>query len=216
MADDKSPNTQRKKARKSPAISTGMAGIGKKPPQAIELEEAVLGACMLEQTAVNAVIDILEPAAFYKEAHGEIYKAIKDLFGDAEPIDLLTVTEKLRSEGVLGFCGGPAYVAGLTDRVASSANVEAHARIVAQKFIQRELIRISSETIEAAFEDTTDVFDLLDRSEQQLFEVAEGNIRQGYQEMGAVIRQVIEGIDQARLNEEGVSGVPTGLRTWTS
>lgn len=211
MADDKSLNAQRKKARKTPAINTGLAGIGKKPPQAIELEEAVLGACMLEQTAVNAVIDILEPAAFYKEAHGEIYKAIKDLFGEAEPIDLLTVTERLRKEGVLGFCGGPAYVAGLTDRVASSANVEAHARIVAQKFIQRELIRISSETIESAFEDTTDVFDLLDRSEQQLFEVAEGNIRQGYQEMGAVIRQVIEGIDQARLNEEGVSGVPTGF-----
>ena len=87
MADDKSLNAQRKKARKTPAINTGLAGIGKKPPQAIELEEAVLGACMLEQTAVNAVIDILEPAAFYKEAHGEIYKAIKDLFGEAEPIE---------------------------------------------------------------------------------------------------------------------------------
>ena len=108
---------------------------------------------------------------------------------------MLTVTERLRKEGVLQFCGGAAYIAELTDRVASTANVEAHARIVAQKFIQRELIRISGETIEAAFEDTTDVFDLLDRSEQQLFEVAEGNIRQSYQEMGNVIREVIEGID---------------------
>ena len=211
VADNKSLSAKRKSAVKAPAMVPGMTGIGKKPPQAIELEEAVLGACMLEQMATNAVIDILEPAAFYNDAHGEIYKAIKELFGKAEPIDLLTVTEQLRKEGTLGFCGGPAYVAGLTDRVASSANVEAHARIVAQKFIQRELIRISSETIEAAFEDTTDVFDLLDRSEQQLFEVAEGNIRQGYQEMGAVIRQVIDGIDQARLNEEGVSGVPTGF-----
>ena len=211
VADNKSLSNKRKSAIKAPIVAPGMTGIGKKPPQAIELEEAVLGACMLESTAVNAVIDILEPQAFYKDAHGEIYKAVKELFGKSEPIDLLTVTEQLRKEGVLGFCGGAAYIAGLTDRVASSANVEAHARIVAQKFIQRELIRISGETIEAAFEDTTDVFDLLDRSEQQLFEVAEGNIRQGYQEMGAVIRQVIEGIDQARLNKDGVSGVPTGF-----
>ena len=211
VADSKSLSNKRKSAIKAPAMAPGMTGIGKKPPQAVELEEAVLGACMLESSAVNAVIDVLEPQAFYKDAHGEIYRAIKDLFGRSEPIDLLTVTEQLRKEGVLGFCGGPAYVAELTNRVASSANVEAHARIVAQKFIQRELIRISGETIEAAFEDTTDVFDLLDRSEQQLFEVAEGNIRQGVQDMGTVIRQVIDGIDQARLNKDGVSGVPTGF-----
>lgn len=211
MADNKSLSNKRKTALKSAASVPGMTGIGKKPPQAVELEEAVLGACMLEQSSVNAVIDILKPQAFYKDAHGEIFKAINDLFGRSEPIDLLTVTEQLRKEGMLGFCGGPGYVAGLTDRVASSANVEAHARIVAQKFIQRELIRISGETIEAAFEDTTDVFDLLDRSEQQLFEVAEGNIRQGVQDMGTVIRQVIDGIDQARLNKDGVSGVPTGF-----
>jgi len=113
---------------------------------------------------------------------------------------------------MLGFCGGPAYVAGLTDRVASTANVESHARIVTQKFIQRELIRISSQTIEAAFEDTTDVFDLLDRAEQRLFEVAEGNIRKDYQEMKSVIQDVMDGIDQARLNEDGVSGTPTGFK----
>ena len=212
MAEDKSLNTKRKTASTSLALAPGLAGIGKKQPQAVELEEAVLGACMLELSAVNAVVDILEPEAFYKESHGSIFKAIKDLFGESEPIDLLTVTERLRKEGVLGFCGGPAYVAGLTDRVASTANVESHARIVAQKFIQRELIRISSQTIEAAFEDTTDVFDLLDKSEQQLFEVAEGNIRKDYQDMKSVIQEVMDGIDQARLNEDGVSGTPTGFK----
>lgn len=211
VADNKSLSTKRKSNIQGAAVAPGLTGIGKKPPQAVELEEAVLGACMLELSAVNAAIDILDPRSFYKDAHGEIFKAIKELFGESEPIDLLTVTEKLRKGGTLQFCGGPAYVAGLTDRVASSANVEAHARIVAQKFIQRELIRISGETIEAAFEDTTDVFDLLDRSEQQLFEVAEGNIRQSYQEMGHVIREVIAGIDQARLNKDGVSGVPSGF-----
>jgi replicative DNA helicase len=213
VADNKSLSNKRKTAIKGAAVAPGMTGIGKKPPQAVELEEAVLGACMLESAAVNAVIDILKPEAFYKDAHGEIFNAINALFGESEPVDLLTVTEQLRKAGVLGFCGGPAYVASLTDRVASSANVEAHARIVAQKYIQRELIRISGETIESAFEDTTDVFDLLDRSEQQLFEVAEGNIRQGVQEMSAVMRQVIDGIDQARLNKDGVSGVPTGFNS---
>ena len=108
MAEDKPLKTKRKSAGKNPALAPGLAGIGKKQPQAVELEEAVLGACMLELSAVNAVVDILEPQAFYKEAHGSIFKAIKDLFGDSEPIDLLTVTERLRKEGVLGFCGGPA------------------------------------------------------------------------------------------------------------
>ena len=112
VADNKSLSNKRKSAIKAPIVAPGMTGIGKKPPQAIELEEAVLGACMLESTAVNAVIDILEPQAFYKDAHGEIYKAVKELFGKSEPIDLLTVTEQLRKEGVLGFCGGAAYIAG--------------------------------------------------------------------------------------------------------
>ena len=137
MADEKPLKTKRKSAKKTPSLVPGLSGIGKKQPQAVELEEAVLGACMLELAAVNAVVDILEPQAFYKESHGAIFKAIKDLFGDSEPIDLLTVTERLRKEGELGFCGGPAYVAGLTGRVASTANVESHARIVSQKFIQR-------------------------------------------------------------------------------
>ncbi len=184
---------------------------GKIQPQAPELEEAVLGAMMLEQAAVNQVIDILEPESFYKEVNGRVFDAVKRLFGRSEPVDLLTVTEELRSQGHLDLVGGPAFVARLTDRVASSANVEAHARIIAQKFIQRELIRISSLTITRAYEDTTDVFDLLDDAEGELFKVAEGNIRKGHDEMGNLVRQVIEGIDQARENKDGVSGVPTGF-----
>ena len=184
---------------------------GKVQPQALQLEEAVLGAMMLEQSAVNSVIDVLDPEAFYKEANGRVFDAIKRLFGRSEPVDLLTVTEELRSQGHLDLVGGSAFVARLTDRVASSANVEAHARIIAQKFIQRELIRISSETITRAYEDTTDVFDLLDDAEGALFQVAEGNIRKGYDEMGNLVRKVIDGIDHARENKDGVSGVPTGF-----
>jgi replicative DNA helicase len=204
-------------SRTKPGKSIGSNAVlpvdigGKVQPQALQLEEAVLGAMMLEQSAVNSVIDVLDLEAFYKEANGRVFDAIKRLFGRSEPVDLLTVTEELRSQGHLDLVGGPAFVARLTDRVASSSNVEAHARIIAQKFIQRELIRISSETITRAYEDTTDVFDLLDDAEGALFQVAEGNIRKGYDEMGSLVRKVIDGIDHARENKDGVSGVPTGF-----
>ena len=145
---------------------------GKVVPQAVDLEEAVLGAMMLEQTAVNAVIDVLDSSSFYKPSHQKIYETIQKLFNDSEPIDLLTVTEALRNEGNLEFIGGAYVVANLTTRVASTANVEFHARIISQKNIRRELIRVSSNIIEKAFDVKTDVFDLLDEAESGLFEVA--------------------------------------------
>ena len=154
---------------------------GKVVPQAVDLEEAVLGAMMLEQTAVNSVIDVLGSESFYKPSHKKIYEMIQQLFHDSEPIDLLTVTEALRKEGNLEFVGGAYAVANLTSRVASTANVEFHARIISQKHIQRELIRVSSNIIEKAFDEKTDVFDLLDEAESGLFEVAEGNIRKSFE-----------------------------------
>lgn len=180
-------------------------------PQAPDLEAVVLGAMMVEKAAVNAVIDVLQPESFYVEAHGEVFRAIQTLFNKSEPIDLLTVTEQLRKEGKLEMMGGSLRVAELTTRVASSANVEFHARIIAQKHIQRELIRVSSEIVTKAYEETTDVFDLLDEAEKRLFEVAEGNIRKSYESMGVVMKQALEDIDAARNNEDGVSGVPSGF-----
>jgi len=142
---------------------------GKVTPQAVDVEEAVLGAMMLEQSAVNSVIDVLSPESFYKPAHQRIFDIIQNLFNDSEPIDLLTVTEALRKSGDLELVGGAFAVANLTTRVASTANVEFHARIVSQKYIQRELIRVSSNIIEKAFDEKTDVFDLLDEAESGLF-----------------------------------------------
>ena len=184
---------------------------GKLPPQAIDLEEAVLGAMMLEQSAVNTIIDVLKPDSFYKDAHKKIYSAIYDLFQKSEPIDILTVTSALKSAGDLEFVGGAYYISKLTSRVASTANSEFHARIISQKFIQRELIRISSDIIKDAFEDTTDVFELLDKAENNLFQVAEGNIRKSYEKMSNLMREAIEGIDKARENKDGVSGIPSGF-----
>ena len=146
---------------------------GKLPPQALDLEEAVLGALMLEKDPLTAVIDKLKPESFYKEAHQRIFSAIYNLFQKAEPVDSLTVTSELKSTGELEIVGGPYYIAQLTGKIASTANSEYHAHIILQKFIQRELIRISSEIIEDAYEDTTDVFDLLDKAESSLFSIAE-------------------------------------------
>lgn len=184
---------------------------GKLPPQALDLEEAVLGALMLEKEAVNDVIDILSPTSFYKEDHQKIYECIQDLFQKSEPIDILTVTQELKKKGELDFVGGPFYISQLTNRVASAANVEYHSRIISQKFIQRELIRISTQTIKDAYEDTTDVFELLDRAERDLFSVTEGNIRKNFDKMSELIHKAIKQIEKIRGQEDGVSGVPSGF-----
>ncbi len=185
--------------------------LGKLPPQAIELEEAVLGAMMLEKDAVNDVIDVLSPTSFYKEAHQKIYAVIQELFQNSEPIDILTVTQGLKKKAELDFVGGSYYIAQLTNKIASAANVEFHARIISQKFIQRELIRISSETIKLAYDDTSDVFDLLDKAESDLFKVSEGNIRKNYDKMSSLIHQAVKKIEELSEQEEGLSGVPSGF-----
>jgi replicative DNA helicase len=185
--------------------------MGKLPPQATDLEEAVLGAMMLEKYAVDDTIDILSADSFYKDTHQKIYAAILDLFQKSEPIDILTVTENLRKSGDLDFVGGAYYIASLTNKVASAANAEYHARIIAQKYIQRELIKVSSETIKMAYDDTTDVFDLLDKAESDLFKVAEGNIRKNYDKMSSLILQAVKKIEELGLQEEGISGIPSGF-----
>ncbi|MDP4267861.1 MAG: replicative DNA helicase [Bacteroidota bacterium] len=184
---------------------------GKLPPQAVDLEEAVLGAMMLEKNALAAVIDLLKPESFYKDAHQRIFRAIINLFTKSEPVDILTVTNELRISGELEIVGGPYYISSLTNRVASAANIEYHARIIGQKYIQRELIRTSTDTIKDAYEDSTDVFDLLDKAENDLFNIAEANIRRGSMDMRSLIREAIQNIEAAGKNEDHISGVPSGF-----
>lgn len=185
---------------------------GKLPPQAVDLEEAVLGALMIEKNALTAVIDFLKADSFYKDAHQKIFNAISQLFQNSEPIDILTVTSQLKKNGELEIAGGAYYIQQLTNRIASAANVEYHARIILQKHIQRELIRISSEIIKDAYEDTTDVFELLDKAESNLFKVAEGNIRKNYDSMSDIIKESIKQIEKAAEQKDGISGVQSGFR----
>ncbi len=185
--------------------------LGKMPPQAVDLEEAVLGALMLERDALTTVIDILKPESFYRESHQEIFQAIVELFNNSEPVDILTVTNQLRKRGKLEFAGGAYYITELTTKVNSAANVEYHARIITEKAIKRELIRIASEIHKEAYEDTTDVFALLDKTEQSLFEVSEVNIRKNYADMRSIMHEAITELEARKLHSDGLTGVPSGF-----
>ncbi len=183
---------------------------GKLPPQALDLEEAVLGAMMIDKKGVDDVIDILQPDAFYKDAHKNIYEAIVQLFNDTQPIDLLTVSNQLRQTGKLELAGGDSYLIQLTQKISSSAHIEFHSRIILQKYIQRSLIRISSEIIEDAYDETTDVFDLLDKAESKLYEVTQGNIKRSSETAQSLVIQAKKRIEEI-AGQEGMSGVATGF-----
>lgn len=187
------------------------SGLGKLPPQAVDLEEAVLGALMLEKDALSTVIDILKPEVFYKDSHQKIFEAIHILFQKSSPVDILTVTAQLRQEGTLEIIGGAYYITELTNRVASAANIEYHARIISQKFIQRELIRISTEIISKAYEDTTDIFDLLDHAEKNLFDIAQNNLRRDSRKMDDIIRESLDNLEKIKDRADGLTGVASGF-----
>ncbi|RCT55015.1 replicative DNA helicase [Winogradskyella sp. KYW1333] len=183
---------------------------GKIPPQAIDLEEVVLGAMMIDKKGVDEVIDILSPDAFYKDAHKYIFEAIFRLFENSEPVDLLTVSSQLKKDEKLDLVGGDFYLISLTQRVSSSAHIEFHARIILQKYIQRSLIKISSEIIEEAYDETKDVFDLLDNAEAKLYEVTQGNVKKSTETAQSLVIQAKKKIEEIS-NKEGLSGIPSGF-----
>ena len=199
--------------RKKPAFDSGMMALGKVPPQSKELEEAILGAIMLEKAAFDTVVEILKPECFYVDAHQEVYKAMQSLAIKSLPIDMTTVVEELKFREKLEIVGGPYAIMKLTNAVVSSANIEAHSRIVLQKFIQRELIRISGEIIGEAFEDSTDVFDLLDMAEGKLFEITNNHLRKNFDDIATVLVKTINRIEEMRNREDDITGVPTGFPT---
>jgi replicative DNA helicase len=211
-AMDESRKTKESRAmvRSRMPLDTTMAG-GKIPPQAVDLEEVVLGAAMLDESALNTVIDTIRPEMFYKESHSRIFSSIVALFGSHQPVDLLTVTSYLKQSGELDLVGGPFYLSQLTARIASGANVGFYAFIILQKYLQRELIRISGEIIQEAFEDTTDVLELLNRAETELYNVSQNNVRKGMVDMHYLIKEAVHQIEEARKHEGHISGVPSGF-----
>jgi len=185
--------------------------FGKVQPQAVPLEEAVLGALMLDREALPLVMDILRPESFYLESHQLIYKAAIRLFERSNPIDLLTLTEEMRKSGDLDKVAGGYYLVELSNKVASAANIEYHARIIAQKHIQRELIHVSTRTIRDAYEDTTDVFNLLDEAEKGLFGITQNNLSRSYESMGSLSSKVLKQIEELSKKTDGLTGTPSGF-----
>jgi replicative DNA helicase len=184
---------------------------GKLPPQRLEMEAAVLGALMLEKDALTTVVDILKSQSFYKEGHQRIYKAISNLFDKSEPIDQLTVVQELREMGELEAAGGVGYVAGLTMHINSAANIEAHARVILEAAIKRELIRTATDILRDAYEETTDVFELLDATEKNIFQVSEDNMRKGVDSMQDLMVKAIKELEEKKHQKDGLTGVPTGF-----
>ncbi|MDE6344122.1 MAG: replicative DNA helicase [Muribaculaceae bacterium] len=194
------------KPRHTPAVDVD----GRMVPRDSELEQTVLGAIMLERDAYTNVCDILKPESFYEPAHQKIYSAVQQLGMRQQPIDMLTVTEQLRLDGNLEAAGGPVYIAQLTSRVLSGANVEYHARIVAQKYLARELINFASTIEGKAFDETNDVDDLLQEAEGKLFEISQRNVKKDVTQIDPVIKQAIEQIEAASNRTTGLSGLETG------
>lgn len=203
---------ERKNYRNTRGKQTPMniSEVGRRPPEARELEEAVLGALMLEKDAYSIVSDILKPQSFYEHAHELIFTAIQNLAILQRPVDMLTVQEQLKKQGDLEVAGGAYYLAQLTGKVASTAHLEYHARIVAQKFIARQLIHFTSQVQGKAFDETMDVDDLMQEAEASLFEISQKNMKKDVTQINPVIEEAIELINIAAKRTDGLSGLPSG------
>ena len=179
-------------------------------PQALEVEKAVLGALMIDKDAYAIVCETLRPDSFYEPRNQMVYEAIRDLAIEEKPVDVLTVTERLAKNGTLEEIGGPGYVAELSSRVASSANIEYHANIIAQKSLARQLISYTGMIQTKAFDETVDIDDLMQEAEGSLFELSQRNMKKDYTQINPVISQAIKTIQAAAANTDGLTGVPTG------
>lgn len=198
--------------RNKPKDNTeAISEMGKVQPQARELEEAVLGALMLEKDAYSLVSDILKPESFYDSIHQIIYIAIVSLASRQAPIDMLTVVEQLKKDGQLELVGGPVYIAQLTEKVASAAHIEFHARIIAQKYLARELIGFSSQVTNKAFDETSDIDDLMQEAESRLFEISQRNVKKDVTQINPVIKEALNLLQIAANRPEGLSGLQTGF-----
>ena len=184
--------------------------MGHLQPQATDLERTVLGALMIDKDAFSIVSEILKPETFYEPRHEKIFRAIQNLSLSEKPVDILTVTEELRHEGTLEDVGGPPYIVELSSHVASSASIEYHSRILAQKHLARELISYSSVIQTKAFDETVDVDELMQEAEGSLFELSQKNMRQDYTHIAPVLKQAVEILQKAATNTSGLTGIPTG------
>ena len=179
-------------------------------PQALDIERAVLGALMIDTEAFSMVSEVLKPETFYEPRNQKIYQAIQTLSMNQQPVDIMTVTEQVRRDGALEEIGGPAYILELSSHVASSAHIEYHANILAQKFMARQLISYASRLETRAFDETSDVNEVMQSAEGELFELSQKNMRQDYTQIDPVVSEAVEILQKAASNTSGLTGIPTG------
>src|SRR5690554_2715458 len=180
---------------------------GKIPPQAIDLEQAVLGACMVDKYAITEAVEILgSENCFYKEAHQFIYNAMVQMLEESEPIDLLTLSDKLKSAKKLDIVGGDYYLISLSQKVSSSAHIEFHCRIIMQMFVKRESIRVASQIIEESYSEETDIFDLISNSQREMDHVSQWLVRKKPVEFENTVDSIFE-------EKERKAGLPSKLKT---
>ena len=183
--------------------------LGKLPPQSLDMEEAVLGALLLEGDSIHRVIGTLKPEHFYKEAHSHIFKAIVFLLKHGSPIDILTVKEQLKKDGQLEMCGGVMFLNGLTNKVGFAGNIETHALHIVQKFMHRELIRVSSLSVQNGYDETKDIFDLLSEASLSINKIIGENVKSDVSVARDLIGEMLQNIED-RLKDK-VSGVPSSI-----
>ncbi len=185
--------------------------MGKLPPQSIPLEEAILGALLLEKKAFEDVVDILKADSFYKDAHQLIFQSMLELSAKGSPIDLLTVRTQLEKNGNLEIVGGAYALVRLTTEVSSSSNVVYHAHEIVERAIKRKMIGVASTVRQNAFEDTTDAFELLDETQSELFEITEDNVRKRTSDMASVYLTTLKDLEEKRKNKTGITGIQSGF-----
>ena len=205
---------KRRSSRRNDSVDLEMLGleVGNKPPQALDVEEAVIGSMLIEPNCVDEAMEELTPSCFYDEKHRMIFTAISALVNEHSSVDVLTVTQKLKSQGNIEIIGGPVALARLSQKVGAAAHVEYYIKILKQKCIQRELITASYDILRKAYDETVNVDDLIDISQTKIFAAIQNNVKRDVQEIGSVYNQAINDIE--RLQETtGISGVPSGYRS---
>jgi replicative DNA helicase len=198
------------KDRNRRKVDSGI-NYGKVPPQAKEIEEVVLGAIMIDKRAFDIISEILRPECFYVESHQLIFQAMVKLNQRSQVIEIFSVVEELMKMESLEIVGGPYYVTKLTNSVVSTAALEQHARIVLEKYMKREIIRIGMEMIGDGYEDSIDVFELLDKSENSVFAIGNSFLKKDFQKLQEVGAKVVNRLDTLMASNEIISGVPSGF-----
>ena len=213
--DDGGPSYPYEKMRQAgrgrPPMRKVSGQAGRVPPQATDVEQSVLGAMLIEREAIPQVIEILPPEAFYERRHGQVYQAIRALFDRSNPVDLITLTEELKRRSELEDVGGSPYLTELTTAVASAANVEHHARIIAEKSLLRKMIDSLTNLVGEAYEPGADAFDLLDQAEEEIFGISDSQLRSSSSEISDVVKNTVEKLQDIHGQEGGITGVPSGF-----